>query len=167
MIPRPTCFQGISWSSIEYSGRWKVLQYAMGAAFAPVTIYPFWTPENQTLEILVSSDRWETVNGTAQLVWFDWSGNELNTSLHEFSTPTLNNSMIFSATGLDSILPAGTNASDAWMLLNLTAEADSGKVTVEQYVCSGLTLINYMLIGFISSRLHPCPRCLLSTRRLM
>ncbi|EJD02700.1 glycoside hydrolase [Fomitiporia mediterranea MF3/22] len=126
-------WQGVSWSSIEYSGRWKVLQYALGGAFAPVTIYPFWTPENQTLEVLVTSDRWETVNGTAQLTWFNWAGNVLNSSSHNFTTPTLNNSVIFSATGLENILPTGANASDAWMLLNVTAETESGQVTNEQY----------------------------------
>ena len=63
-------WQGVSWSSIEYSGRWKVLQYGMTTAFSPLTIYPFWTPDNQTLEVTVTSDRWETVEGvgTAHLV---------------------------------------------------------------------------------------------------
>ena len=110
-----------------------MLQYALGGAFAPVTIYPFWTPENQTLDVLVTSDRWETVNGMAQLTWFDWSGNVLNSSVHNFSTPTLNNSVIFSASGLDSILPSGANASDAWLLLNVTADIGSGQVENEQY----------------------------------
>ncbi|KAH8118990.1 glycoside hydrolase [Phellopilus nigrolimitatus] len=105
-------WQGVSWASVEYSGRWKVLQYALGGAFAPVTIYPFWTAGNQTLEVLVTMDRWETVNGSAQLTWFDWSGKELNSSLHNFTVPTLNNSLIFEASGLDSILPAGSNATD-------------------------------------------------------
>ncbi|KAL5523539.1 hypothetical protein ACEPAG_7712 [Sanghuangporus baumii] len=138
-------WQGVSWSSIEYSGRWKVLQYALGTAFAPVTIYPFWTPENQTLEVLVISDRWEIVNGTAQLTWFDWNGNALTSSSHSFSTPTLNNSVIISKTGLDSILPAGANASNAWMLLNVTAETESGQVSNEQYFTS-VPLSNVSLI---------------------
>lgn len=128
--------QGVSWSSIEYSGRWKVLHYALGTAFAPVTIYPFWTPTNQTLEVLVFSDRWETVNGTAQLTWFDWKGNVLNSSTHTFSTPTLNNSLILSGSGLDSFLPVGADPSNAWMLLNVTADTESGQVSNEQYVRS-------------------------------
>lgn len=128
--------QGVSWSSIEYSGRWKVLHYALGTAFAPVTIYPFWTPTNQTLEVLVFSDRWETVNGTAQLTWFDWKGNVLYSSTHTFSTPTLNNSLILSGSGLDSFLPVGADPSNAWMLLNVTADTESGQVSNEQYVRS-------------------------------
>ncbi|KAI0370038.1 glycoside hydrolase [Pilatotrama ljubarskyi] len=126
-------WQGASWSAIEYSGRWKVLQYGMANIFEPVVIYPFWTPENQTLEVLVTSDRWDVVNGTAQLTWYDWSGNELNTSTTPFSVPSLNNSLILQAQGFDNILPEGKDAADVWMLLNLTAEADNRTVTHEQY----------------------------------
>ncbi|KAJ7111307.1 glycoside hydrolase [Mycena epipterygia] len=126
-------WQGVSWSSIEYSGRWKVLQYGITTTFLPLTIYPFWTPDNQTLEVIVTSDRWESVDGSAQLTWYDWLGNTLNTSTHEFTVPTLNNSLISRALGLDTILPAGQNATDAWMLLNLTAQVDNRTVTNEQY----------------------------------
>ncbi|KAJ6534532.1 glycoside hydrolase family 2 protein, partial [Mycena vulgaris] len=126
-------WQGVSWSSIEYSGRWKVLQYGITTTFSPLTIYPFWTPENQTLEVIVTSDRWETVTGSAQLTWYDWLGNTLNTSTHNFTVPTLNNSLISRALGLDSILPAGRNATDVWMLLNLAAQVDNKTVTNEQY----------------------------------
>ncbi|KAJ7176996.1 glycoside hydrolase family 2 protein [Mycena filopes] len=126
-------WQGVSWSSIEYSGRWKVLQYGITTTFSPLTIYPFWTADNETLEVIVTSDRWESVDGTAQLTWYDWSGNMLNTSTHEFTVPTLNNSLISKASGLDAILPAGQNATDVWMLLNLTAQVENRTVTNEQY----------------------------------
>ncbi|KAJ7136353.1 glycoside hydrolase family 2 protein [Mycena crocata] len=126
-------WQGVSWSSIEYSGRWKVMQYGLTTAFSPLTIYPFWTPDTQTLEVIVTSDRWESVEGSAQLTWYDWSGNELNTSTHAFTVPTLNNSLILRSLGLDTILPAGKNATDVWMLVNLTAQVDNKAVTNEQY----------------------------------
>ncbi|KAJ6574536.1 glycoside hydrolase family 2 protein [Mycena capillaripes] len=126
-------WQGVSWSAIEYSGRWKVLQYGLTGVFSPLTIYPFWTPDNATLEVIVTSDRWETVQGSAQLTWYDWKGNVLNTSTHDFLVPTLNNSLISRTLGLDSIFPAGQNITDVWMLLNLTAQVDNKTVTNEQY----------------------------------
>lgn len=128
-------WQGVSWSSIEYSGRWKVLQYGLTGVFSPITIYPFWTPGNETLRALVISDRWETVRGSAQLTWYDWHGKALASSTHGFTVPTLNNSLIFQASGLDHVLPAGHEASDVWLLLNLTAQVDGRTVTNEQYVC--------------------------------
>ena len=62
-------WQGVSWSSIEYSGRWKVLQYGLANIYCPVIISSFWTVENQTLEILVTSDALDIVHGVAQLTW--------------------------------------------------------------------------------------------------
>ena len=34
-------WQGVSWSSIEYDGRWKVLQYTMSRDYQPVVINVF------------------------------------------------------------------------------------------------------------------------------
>lgn len=127
-------WQGVSWSSIEYSGRWKVLQYGFATIFAPVTIYPFWTPNDETLQVSIISDRWEEVNGYAQLTWYDWRGTPLSTTTHPFTVPALNGSLVFESTGLDSILSLGKKPSDAWLLLNLTAEVGNETVTNEQYV---------------------------------
>ncbi|KAH9895190.1 glycoside hydrolase family 2 protein [Cubamyces lactineus] len=126
-------WQGVSWSAIEYSGRWKVMQYGLSNIYSPVMIYPFWTPESETLEVAVTSDRWDTVTGTAQLTWYDWSGRALNTSSLAFSVPSLNSTTVFEAHGLDSILPAGSKAEDVWMHLNVTATADGQTVVHEQY----------------------------------
>ena len=127
-------WQGVSWSSVEYSGRWKVLHYGLGGIFSPVVVYPFWYAGNETLEVLVTSDRWETVNASAQLTWYDWSGNELDSSSVQVEVPTLNNSLVYSASGLDAILPAGKDAADVFLLLNVTAEVDNKTVTHESYV---------------------------------
>ncbi|KAF9241801.1 glycoside hydrolase family 2 protein [Melanogaster broomeanus] len=126
-------WQGVSWAAIEYSGRWKVLNYGLANAYAPVVIQPFWMPENETLTILATSDRWETVQGSAQLTWYDWSGDVLNTSTTSFSIPTLNNSLIYEGTGLATVLPSGYNANDVWLLMNLSARADNKTVTSESY----------------------------------
>ena len=127
-------WQGVSWSSIEYSGRWKVLNYGLANIYSPVTIYPFWTPGNETLEVLVTSDRLEAVSGTAQLTWYEWSGNAINSSSVSFEVPTLNNSLVYSASGLETILPAGKNASDVFLLLNVSAQVDGKTVIHESYV---------------------------------
>ncbi|KAI8981306.1 glycoside hydrolase [Trametes punicea] len=126
-------WQGASWSAIEYDGRWKALQYGMANIYSPLIVYPFWTPDNETLEVTVTSDRWDVVNGTVQLTWYDWSGNALNTSTTSFSVPSLNNSLILQAQGLENILPQGKDAADVWLRLNLTAEADNRTVTHEHF----------------------------------
>jgi beta-mannosidase len=127
-------WQGVSWSSIEYSGRWKVLQYGLTGVFSPLVIYPFWTAGTETLQILVISDRWEEVHGSAQLTWYDWSGAPLSTNTYDFTIPGLDSVLLYDAKGLHSILPVGRKARDVWLLLNLTAGVDNQMVTNEQYV---------------------------------
>ncbi|OAX35676.1 glycoside hydrolase family 2 protein [Rhizopogon vinicolor AM-OR11-026] len=126
-------WQGVSWSAIEYSGRWKMLQYGMATVYSPIIINPFWFPQNESLTILATSDRWETVHGTAHLAWYDWSGNAINSTVSPFAIPTLNNSLIYEGAGLDTILPSGYNATDVWLLMNLTATVDNKTVTSESY----------------------------------
>ncbi|EPQ57150.1 glycoside hydrolase family 2 protein [Gloeophyllum trabeum ATCC 11539] len=126
-------WQGVSWSAVEYSGRWKVLNYGLANVYSPVIISSFWTPENGTLDVMVTSDRWTDVSGTAQLTWFDWTGKELNSTSYDFTVPSLNNTVLLSATGLSNILPAGSQVNDVFLLMNLTAQADNRTVTNEQY----------------------------------
>ncbi|KAH0589713.1 putative beta-mannosidase A [Termitomyces sp. J132] len=126
-------WQAPSWASIEHSGRWKVLHYGLTEIFAPVTIYPFWTASNETLQILAISDRWEDVNGSAQATWYDWMGRSLKTTSFDFTVPTLNNSLLYEAQGLNNILPNGRDAADVFLHLNVTANVDGKKVTSEQF----------------------------------
>ncbi|KAI0776636.1 glycoside hydrolase [Trametes elegans] len=124
-------WQGVSWAAIEYSGRWKVLQYTLSNVFSPVIAYPFWVPEQESLEIAVASDRWSDVEGVLQLTWYDWSGRALSSSEHPFGVGALNSTVVHQAQGFQNILPQGANASDAWLRLNLTAQADGQSVTHE------------------------------------
>jgi len=119
--------------AIEYSGRWKVLSYGLASVYAPVIIQPFWMPENETLKVLATSDRWESVDRVARLTWYDWSGRVLSTSTTSFSIPALNNSLVYEGTGLATILHAGCNASDVWLLMNLTTQAGNETVVNEWY----------------------------------
>lgn len=129
-------WQGVSWSSIEYSGRWKVLHYGMSGIFSPVVVYPFWTPSNESLQVFVMSDRWEEVKGSVELSWYDWKGKELKRDVYGFEVQSLNNSVILSKMGLENILPRGYGSQDVWMLLNLTAQIEGRQVGNEQTVGS-------------------------------
>ena len=135
-ITQNDIWQGVSWSSIEYSGRWKVLHYGETQIFSPVAIYPFWTAANESLEIYVISDRWTPVEGSAQLSWYTWSGTALSSSTVEFTVPLLNNTLIYSAVGLSKIIPSGFTNADVFLKLNLTAKTNSGTVTNEAVVRS-------------------------------
>ncbi|GJJ08323.1 hypothetical protein Clacol_002534 [Clathrus columnatus] len=124
-------WQGVSWSSIEYSGRWKVLHYGESQIFSPIIIYPFWTASSELLEVYVTSDRWTSVKGTATMTWFTWEGKQLSSETTPFTVPSLNNTLLYNATGLSEILPKGYDETQVFLKLNLTAETDMGIVKNE------------------------------------
>lgn len=123
-----------------------MLHYGESQIFSPVAIYPFWTAANESLEVQVISDRWTPVKGTAQLSWYTWNGTALNTSTVDFTVPSLNSTLIYSAVGLQNAIPSGFNDVDVFLIMNLTAHTDSGTVTNEAVV----------RLLFIDSKLMAC-----------
>ena len=65
------CWPVASWSSIDYYGRWKALQYAARRFFAPVLVSP--VDDNGTLRVFVVSDRRDDFGArlTVRLIDFD------------------------------------------------------------------------------------------------
>jgi hypothetical protein len=49
-------WQGASWSSVEYGGRWKPLMYTMRRAFAPVALGLQWDARNATFTMSAIND---------------------------------------------------------------------------------------------------------------
>ena len=64
-----------SWSSIEYSGRWKQLHYHAKRFFSPLYIPFHETEEALTLRLSNNTRHTEDVSG--QVVWMSWAGEEL------------------------------------------------------------------------------------------
>ncbi|WP_117234312.1 beta-mannosidase [Vibrio maerlii] len=70
------CWPVSSWSSLEYSGRWKQLHYHAKRFFAP-TYLPFVETED-ALTVRVSNNRREVKAVNAKIVQSTWSGEILN-----------------------------------------------------------------------------------------
>lgn len=66
-----------TWASVEVGGRWKMLHYGSRDIFQPVIIAPYHDSATGNVEVWVTSDLWGTIQGTAELAWYDWSGNSL------------------------------------------------------------------------------------------
>jgi beta-mannosidase len=64
-----------SWSSIEYSGRWKQLHYHAKRFFSPVYIPFLETSEDLSLILSNNTRMEETVKG--KVLWISWEGEEL------------------------------------------------------------------------------------------
>ena len=59
-------WEGSTWASIEYTGRWKPFHYIAARTQDHVIISPFYNATNQTLDIYATSDLWDSVEGTAR-----------------------------------------------------------------------------------------------------
>jgi beta-mannosidase len=69
------CWPVASWSSIDYFGRWKALQYYARRFYAPILVSPH--VEDGTLKVYVVSDKTQAEQGTLRLRLIDFQGKVL------------------------------------------------------------------------------------------
>ncbi len=69
------CWPVASWSSIDYYGRWKALQYYARRFYAPVLVSPH--VENGVLKVYIVSDRTAPKEATLRVRLMDFDGKEL------------------------------------------------------------------------------------------
>ncbi|MDD7913094.1 beta-mannosidase [Polaribacter ponticola] len=69
------CWPAISWSSIDYFGNWKALQYKTKNAFENVLISS--KIENNAVKTFVINDTFENITGTLKLKIIDFYGKEI------------------------------------------------------------------------------------------
>lgn len=69
------CWSSVSWSGIDYYGRWKALQYFVKDAYQQILVSP--VEENDNINIYIVSDYIYPLNGFLNLQLKDFSGNIL------------------------------------------------------------------------------------------
>jgi beta-mannosidase len=69
------CWPVASWSSIDYTGRWKALQYYARRFYGDILVSPH--EDNDNLKVFVVSDRLQPVAGQLSLSLIDFEGNKL------------------------------------------------------------------------------------------
>ncbi len=66
------CWPTISWSSVDYFGRWKAMHYMVKKAFLPT--YPIIFMDNENLKVSVANDNLNPEEVTLELKLYDFSG---------------------------------------------------------------------------------------------
>jgi|WetSurMetagenome_2_1015567.scaffolds.fasta_scaffold31621_2 beta-mannosidase len=69
------CWPVVSWSGIDYFGRWKALQYFVKDAYNEILVSP--VEENDSIKIYIVSDKLYQLNGIVHLQLIDFSGSIL------------------------------------------------------------------------------------------
>src|ERR1700739_2664839 len=81
------CWPVASWSSIDYYGRWKALQYYARRFYAPILVSPH--VENGSVRIYVVSDKTAQTRATLRVRLMDFDGKVLLEEKHDVSIDPL------------------------------------------------------------------------------
>lgn len=81
------CWPGMSWSSMDYYGRWKALQYYARRFYAPVLVYPLVYKDN--LSVAVISDKTEPLRGELRVRVMQFDGKLLYSKTEQVTVPPL------------------------------------------------------------------------------
>ncbi|OZJ03656.1 hypothetical protein BZG36_03551 [Bifiguratus adelaidae] len=137
---------GATWAAIEYNLRWKVTQYHLKRTYQPVIISPEWSVVNNAFALYTTSSVLNnSVSGAAQWTWYDWNGNAIESSTKNFTTQSLNNTLLYNTTGTGE--PKENATTDVWLYMNLTVTDPSGmQYTHENYYIPGFDLKNASLV---------------------
>jgi beta-mannosidase len=94
------CWPAISWSSIDYFGNWKALQYKAKKAFKNVLISS--KIENDSVKTFIINDTFKSLIGTLKLKIIDFKGKEIWSDAKEIEVSE-NSSQQFSDLSLEEI----------------------------------------------------------------
>jgi beta-mannosidase len=72
------CWPGVSWSSVDYFGRWKALHYAARRFFAPVLLSAVEDPHAEAIQVWITNDLPTSVHGRIDWYIYDLSGRPIS-----------------------------------------------------------------------------------------
>ncbi|MHC4247971.1 MAG: beta-mannosidase [Planctomycetota bacterium] len=87
-------WQGPSWSSVEYGGRWKLLNYFAKEFFAPMLVSAA-EEEKGTLSVWVTSDLTREIEGRLEIALRTWAGDVVDTWKTSFQMPDLGSAPVW------------------------------------------------------------------------
>jgi beta-mannosidase len=136
------CWPVASWSSIDYLGRWKALQYYARRFYDDVLVSPF--AHDDVVDVYAVSDRIEPVMGKLRVTLLDFSGKTLLEEAKEVQVPALSSGVYLSLKKAE-----------------LFAKSDPQRTFLKVTLESGGTILSRNLLFFDRTRnlaLPPAPR---------
>jgi beta-mannosidase len=115
------CWPVASWSSIDYYGRWKALQYYAKRFYAPILVSPH--VENGAVKVYIVSDKVETTKASLDVKLMDFDGKVLLEETHTVDVTPLA-SKVYLDWPLKKLADAGAADTSRFFVL---AELSAGK----------------------------------------
>lgn len=116
------CWPVASWSSIDYYGRWKALQYYARRFFAPVLVSPH--VADGAVQVAIVSDRTQPVRGTLQVRILTLGGRTLRVSDVPVTIPALS-SAVYASLPLTELAALGAPLETVFVRTSLKAEGEA------------------------------------------
>jgi beta-mannosidase len=116
------CWPVASWSSVDYFGRWKALQYYARRFYAPVLVSPH--VEDGTLAVYVVSDRLEPVAASLRTRVISLDGRTLDDTTLAVNIPA-ESSQVCLRTALSHLQAKGIDFPQAFVAADLTADGQT------------------------------------------
>jgi beta-mannosidase len=117
------CWPVASWSSIDYYGRWKALQYYARRFYAPILVSPH--VEDGSLKVYIVSDKTEAHSATLRVRLMDFDGKVLLEDNHTVEVTPLS-SIVYLDWPLKKITDAGAaDTSHVFVVADLSAGGTS------------------------------------------
>jgi beta-mannosidase len=110
---------GMSWSSVDYFGRWKALHYMARNFYAPILVSGLENIHDGTIDVFVTSDRLATCNG--KLTWnvTDLEGKSLMQESADLDIPARKSRKFKTLNLQEQIKKLGANGFLTWLKLDV------------------------------------------------
>jgi len=130
------CWPSISWSGIDYFGRWKALHYYARRFYKDILVSP--TEENGIVNIHVVSDRLNGIQALLRVTLQDFEGHSLLENRRTVNLPPLKSSVYLSLPKSELLL--GKNAKE--VLLNCELWTDENLISFNHYFFTSYKNLN-------------------------
>ncbi len=121
------CWPAISWSGMDWKGRWKAFQYTVKRLYSDILISP--TIENKKLRIYIISDKLNSVRGKLSFELKDFEGNTLSSYSDNVSLSPMKSKVYFEKPVSEIIKEKGKDS----IFLYITLKDKKDKIISERY----------------------------------
>jgi beta-mannosidase len=124
---------GSSWSSVDYFGRWKALQYAAKRFYSPVLVSGVADAKSGKVDLYVTSDRVDDCHGKLRWRLTTVAGEKIKSGSDNVAIPNNKSEVVKSLELQDELSKHGTNNVLLWLNLDIDGKAASENLVMFAY----------------------------------
>jgi beta-mannosidase len=133
------CWPVASWSSIDYFGRWKALQYYARRFYSPLLVSPH--VEDGSFNVYVISDKTSSTAARLRLRLFTLDGKPLSDSTQEIQVPELSSKIYVQRPLAEFVNANGADAANMFAVADLLVDGKSVSSNVLYFVPAKLVTL--------------------------